>query len=67
MALIRSLVLAALFAAGCAAAENDTTLLLNGKILTVDAKFSMVHDMNDAVAKQLTLRIFVGEVTIGAD
>ena len=40
MALIRSLVLAALFAAGFAAAESDTTLLLNGKILTVDSKFS---------------------------
>ena len=40
MALIRSLVLVALFAAGVTAAESDTTLLLNGKILSVDTKFS---------------------------
>jgi predicted amidohydrolase YtcJ len=40
VALIRRLVLSTLLSAGYAAAQSSTTVLLNGKILTVDPKFS---------------------------
>ncbi len=43
MALIRRLVLATLISAAFAAAESGTTVLLNGKILTVDPKFSVAE------------------------
>ncbi len=43
MALIRRLVLATLLSAGFAAAQSSTTVLLNGKILTVDPKFSIAE------------------------
>jgi predicted amidohydrolase YtcJ len=43
VALIRRLVLATLLSAGFAAAESGTTVLLNGKILTVDPKFSVAE------------------------
>ena len=43
MALIRRLVLATLLSAGFAAAQSSTTVLLNGKVLTVDPKFSIAE------------------------
>jgi len=43
VALIRRLVLATLLSAGFAAAQSSTTVLLNGKVLTVDPKFSIAE------------------------